>query len=41
MSSSPLPTPSPDASRLREVLRACASAARDFWQGYWDRPIGC
>lgn len=41
MSSPVGPTPSADPSRLREVLRACAAAARDFWQGYWDRPIGC
>ncbi len=38
---SPAPTPPAVASRLREALKAGASAARDFWTGYWDRPIGC
>ena len=39
--SSPAPAPSVTTTRLHEVLKACASAERDFWQGYWDRPIGC
>ena len=33
--------PAPSVTtRLGEVLKACASAARDFWTGYWAGPTG-
>lgn len=36
------PSVPPDAvTRWRDGLRAFGSALREFWQGYWDRPIGC
>lgn len=29
------------AERLRVAVQSCATAFCEFWQGYWDRPIGC
>lgn len=28
-------------ARLRGTLRSFATAVGQFWQGYWDSPIGC
>ncbi|MEZ5420246.1 MAG: hypothetical protein R2708_23300 [Vicinamibacterales bacterium] len=37
----PTPQPSATAARLRTAMQGCASAFREFWQGYWDSPRGC